>query len=117
MTTPLRLSKGNIFRDLGFHAEEAESLRLRADLVIQVRRLIEARGLTQEATAALFGVTQPRAIRPFEVLMRHTEAHGIALFKVGRNRPPLSRGGRTGRSVIRPEMRGFTPARESSRRS
>ena len=53
-------STGNVFRDLGFGAKEAESLRLRAELMLEVRRLIRARKLTQRSAAALLGVTQPR---------------------------------------------------------
>jgi len=53
-------SSGNVFRDLGFAPEEAEHLRLRSLLMIQVRKVIEAQGLTQKQAAALFGVTQPR---------------------------------------------------------
>jgi len=60
MTTKVRRSSGDVFRDLGFPIEEAESLRLRADLMVQIRRLIEARKLTQSAAAKIFGVTQPR---------------------------------------------------------
>jgi predicted XRE-type DNA-binding protein len=56
----LTRSSGNVFRDLGFADEEAEHLRLRSLLMIEVRKLIEARGLTQKEAAALFGVTQPR---------------------------------------------------------
>ena len=47
-------------RDLGFGAAEAESLRLRADLMLHLSRLIASRGLTQAAAAEVFGVTQPR---------------------------------------------------------
>ena len=50
----------NVFRDLGFPAAEAESLRLRAELMVQIRRLIESRKLTQAAAAKVLGVTQPR---------------------------------------------------------
>ena len=55
-----RHSSGNVFRDVGFDAQEAENLRLRADLMIQLTRLISARRLTQAKAARLFGVTQPR---------------------------------------------------------
>jgi predicted XRE-type DNA-binding protein len=60
MAAKMRRSSGNVFRDLGFTAEEAESLRIRADLMIQIRRLIESRKLTQAAAAKIFAVTQPR---------------------------------------------------------
>ncbi|HUY25952.1 MAG TPA: XRE family transcriptional regulator [Candidatus Binataceae bacterium] len=53
-------SAGNVFRNLGFDPKEAESLRLRAELMIEIRRLIKARKLTQASAATLFGVTQPR---------------------------------------------------------
>lgn len=53
-------SSGNVFADLGFDAEEAQNLKVRADLMIEVTKLIESRGLTQAAAARLLGVTQPR---------------------------------------------------------
>lgn len=53
-------STGNVFRDLGFSPKEAESLRLRAELMVELERLIKARKLTQSVAAKLFGVTQPR---------------------------------------------------------
>lgn len=51
---------GNVFADLGFGPEEAENLRLRSHLMIQIERIIDARGLKQKEAAALFGVSQPR---------------------------------------------------------
>ena len=60
MTMKIQRSSGNVFRDLGFEAKEAESLRLRAELMVEVRRLIEGRKLTQRSAASLLGVTQPR---------------------------------------------------------
>ena len=60
MTMKIERSTGNVFRDIGFGPKEAESLRLRAQLMVEVRRLIRARKLTQRAAAKLLGVTQPR---------------------------------------------------------
>jgi predicted XRE-type DNA-binding protein len=60
MAVRVRRSTGNVFRDLGFSDEEAENLKIRADLMIELTSLIEAQGLTQEAAAKLLGVTQPR---------------------------------------------------------
>lgn len=60
MSAKMTRSSGNVFRDLGFSTTQAESLRIRADLMIQVKRLIEARKLTQTSAARFFGVTQPR---------------------------------------------------------
>ena len=39
-------STGNVFRDLGFAAAEAEHLLVRADLLIQVQKLIASRGIS-----------------------------------------------------------------------
>ena len=53
-------STGNVFRDLGFSKEESEHLLVRADLLIQVQKVIAARGLKQAEAAKLIQVTQPR---------------------------------------------------------
>ncbi len=50
----------NVFEDLGFEAEEAASLKVRADLMLDLRRYIQERGWTQAEAASLFGETQPR---------------------------------------------------------
>lgn len=60
MTVRARRSSGNVFKDLGFGEDEAENLKVRADLMIELSKLIEAQGLTQAAAAELLGVTQPR---------------------------------------------------------
>jgi predicted XRE-type DNA-binding protein len=53
-------STGNVFRDLGFSADEAEHLLIRADLLIQLQKAIASRGLTQAKAAKILRVTQPR---------------------------------------------------------
>ena len=53
-------STGNVFRDLGFSAEEAEHLLIRADLLIQLQKTLASRGLTQAKAAKILRVTQPR---------------------------------------------------------
>jgi predicted XRE-type DNA-binding protein len=60
MTVRVRRSTGNVFSDLGFGEDEAENLKIRADLMIELTSVIEAQGLTQSAAAELLGVTQPR---------------------------------------------------------
>src|SRR5256885_9400424 len=57
---PFTRSSGNVFLDLGFPPAQAENLRIRSELIAQVRLLIQRRGLTQATAAKLFGVTQPR---------------------------------------------------------
>ena len=53
-------STGNVFRDLGFSADEAEHLLVRADLLIQLQKTLASRGLTQAKAAKILRVTQPR---------------------------------------------------------
>jgi predicted XRE-type DNA-binding protein len=53
-------STGNVFRDLGFRRNEAEHLLVRADLMIQIQKLIVSRRLKQKEAAKVLGVTQPR---------------------------------------------------------
>jgi len=53
-------STGNVFRDLGFRRQEAEHLLVRADLLIQVQKIIASRGLKQREAARLLHVSQPR---------------------------------------------------------
>ena len=53
-------STGNVFRDLGFSADESEHLLIRADLLIQLQKAIASRGLTQAKAAKILRVTQPR---------------------------------------------------------
>ena len=56
----LEPSSGNVYRDLGFSAAEAEFLLLRSRLMRMVGQVITERRLTQTAAARLFGVSQPR---------------------------------------------------------
>jgi predicted XRE-type DNA-binding protein len=51
---------GNVFEDVGFPAEEAANLKIRADLMLDLRQYIERCGWTQTDAAAFFGETQPR---------------------------------------------------------
>ena len=53
-------SSGNVFSDLGFPPEEAAILQMRADLMIDLRKLIKAKRLTQAKAAKILGVSQSR---------------------------------------------------------
>jgi predicted XRE-type DNA-binding protein len=53
-------SRGNVFVDLGFPPEEVTILTMRADLMAQLRLLIERKGWTQAQAAAALGVSQSR---------------------------------------------------------
>ncbi len=50
----------NVFTDLGFPEGEAQNLALRSDLMIRIEKLVQDSGMTQQQTAKMLGVTQPR---------------------------------------------------------
>ena len=54
---PVHRGSGNVFADLGF--DDADEMRLRADLVQQMRDIIKRRKLTQVVAAELLGIRQP----------------------------------------------------------
>ena len=45
----------NVFEDIGFDRAEAANLRVRADLMLDLRKYIEVNGWTQRQAAAFFG--------------------------------------------------------------
>jgi predicted XRE-type DNA-binding protein len=53
-------SSGNVFIDLGFSPDEAAILQMRADLMVDLRKFIKAKRLTQAKAAQILGVSQSR---------------------------------------------------------
>jgi predicted XRE-type DNA-binding protein len=49
---------GNVFEDLAL--PDADTLQIKAGLVIEIRRAIRQQGLTQQAAATRMGLTQPK---------------------------------------------------------
>src|SRR5437773_4106342 len=95
-------STGNVFRDLGFRREEAEHLLIRADLMIQVQKMIASRRLKQNAAAKILRVTQPRV----SDLLRGR----IDLFSTDALIDMLARLGAQVRLVLRSSRRGLRVA-------
>lgn len=60
MAIKITKGSGNVFRDIGFSPREAEHLRVRAELIVALERLIARRRLTQAKAATLLGISQPR---------------------------------------------------------
>lgn len=56
--TEVHDSKGNIFEDLGFPAEEAAALKVKSDLAFLINRIIKHRHLTQTQAKDLLDATQ-----------------------------------------------------------
>jgi len=95
-------SSGNVFKDLGFTSEEAEHLKIRSDLMIQLQKLIAARGLRQAQAAKILGVTQPRV----SDLLRGR----IDLFSTDAIIDMLARFGVRVKIVLKPSRRGLKAA-------
>ena len=55
-----KVTKGNVFEDLGFDTSESADLALRAFLMAEIRKFIERNDLTQVKAAKFFGVKQPK---------------------------------------------------------
>ncbi|HQT30562.1 MAG TPA: XRE family transcriptional regulator [Thiobacillus sp.] len=60
MKEKITRSSGNVFTDLGFPPEEAAILAMRADLMAQLRLIIEQRNWTQVEAAKVLGISQSR---------------------------------------------------------
>ena len=56
--TPITMSSGNVFADLGLL--DADDLMAKATLALHIKRTIDARKLTQVQAAALLGLDQPK---------------------------------------------------------
>ncbi|MCP2729825.1 helix-turn-helix domain-containing protein [Limnofasciculus baicalensis] len=59
-TFKIVLGNNNVFEYLGFEAEAAINLKVRADLMLDLRSYIQKRGWTQKEAAEFLGETQPR---------------------------------------------------------
>ena len=93
----LTRSTGNVFRDLGFPPDEAEHLKVRSDLMLNLQKAIAARGLKQGEAAELLGVTQPRV----SDLMRCR----IDLFSIDTLAEMLAKLGIRAKVVLQPSRR------------
>lgn len=62
MTERLKSERGsgNVFRDIGFPAEEAHNLQLRSALMTRIELFVKRAGKTQSEAARALGITQPR---------------------------------------------------------
>ena len=61
MDESLTASSGNVFHDLGFPAEEAVILQMRAELLTDLRKFVSDNNYTQQEVARILGISQSRA--------------------------------------------------------
>ena len=55
-----KVTRRNVFEDLGFDSAESADLALRAYLMAEIRKFIERNDLTQVKAAKFFGIKQPK---------------------------------------------------------
>ena len=86
MTPKAKRTEETLFLDIGFPPHEAQNLRVRADLMIELIRIIRGRRLTQSKAAKLFGVSQPRvsALMTGRIDRFSIDALVEMLFRAGR---------------------------------
>lgn len=62
MSQILEITQGynNVFEDLGFEPEEALNLKIRDDLMLNIKQFIQTKEWNQKQAALFFGETQPR---------------------------------------------------------
>ena len=75
-TIEVAIGQENIFEDLGFDPQEAINLRIRTDLMLDLRSYIQRQGWSQQESALFFGETQST--------MSHLVEGEIAHFTVDR---------------------------------
>ena len=56
--TEVQRSSGNVFADLGL--PDADKLKIKSGLVIEIRKAMRRLGLTQQEVAKRMGITQPK---------------------------------------------------------
>ena len=62
MSEKLKITRGsgNVFLDLGFDKDQAENLKLRAELMMRIEDYYRKGGMTQAKAAQRLGLTTPR---------------------------------------------------------
>ena len=62
MSSKLKITRGsgNVFADIGFDQDEAENLKLRAELMMRIEDGYRKSGMPQAAMAKTLGLTAPR---------------------------------------------------------
>ena len=95
---PTHVTRGNVFEDLGFTAEEAAILQMKTQLHIEIMRAIKQQKLTPRQLEKVLDVPQPRVSELINGKVSRVSADLLAkyLYRLGREvtmkaRPTRSR--------------------------
>lgn len=58
MAHEVKMSRGNIYADLG--ADDADEMLLKAQLALAISEILQSKKLTQQQAAEILGMTQPK---------------------------------------------------------
>jgi predicted XRE-type DNA-binding protein len=94
--TRMKAKRSNMFADLGLPNPEQELLK--AQLTLQIYKIVKARGLTQTQAGHLLGIKQPHV----SALMRNRAGN----FSVGRLFEFLNRLGQDVKITVKPTRKG-----------
>src|SRR5215212_7890832 len=83
---PSHVTRGDVFRDLGFSPEEAAVLQLKTQLHIEIMRAIKQQKLTPRQLETVLGVPQPRVSELINGKISRMTADLLAkyLYRLGR---------------------------------
>ena len=103
----VEITKGsdNIFEDLGFVGEEANVLKIKADLMIELEKAIKKLKLSQVKAAKVLGIARPRLNR-----MMNGRLHGVTIDKMV---DMISRTGRTVSVTVKKRKKAVFPQSKS----
>lgn len=95
---PSHVTRGNVFADLGFTAEEAAILRMKTQLHIEIMREIEKDGMTQRQLEKVLDIPQPRVSELLNGKISRMTADLLAkyLYRLGRELTLKTKAGRAG---------------------
>jgi predicted XRE-type DNA-binding protein len=83
---PAHITRGNVFEDLGFTAEEAAILQMKTQLHIEILRAIKQQKLSPRQLEQVLGVPQPRVSELLNGKISRMTADLLAkyLYRLGR---------------------------------
>ena len=81
------ITTDNIFEDIGFDKQEAANMKVRAELLLEIREYIRKKGLKQKDAAALLVIYEPEvsALMNGHIFKFSIDALVTMLARVGRD--------------------------------